>query len=337
MKKIIAIYLILFIVGCTDSQPINQEIKVEGLAQGTSYHITYISKKGVNYQRSIDSLLIEIDNSLSTYQPRSIISRFNQADSVQQIDKMFLDVFNDAKIVYEITGGAFDPTVAPVVNAWGFGFKNLENTDSTFIDSLLHYVDFDAVSVSDSVVVKTNANIMLDFNAIAQGYSVDVLAEFLEAKGIVNYMVEVGGELRVKGKNKNNKLWRIGIDKPVENNVNRDLQAIIDLDNIALATSGNYRRFYEKDGVKYSHTINPKTGYPVQHTLLSATVLAKTCSMADAYATAFMVLGLEKSKEIVKNSPELEVLFIYVDEKNEIQTFATQQISNFIELNDEKE
>jgi thiamine biosynthesis lipoprotein len=337
MKKIIAIYLILFIVGCTDNQPINQEIKVEGLAQGTSYHITYISKKGVNYQRSIDSLLIEIDNSLSTYQPRSIISRFNQADSVQQIDKMFLDVFNDAKTVYEVTRGAFDPTVAPVVNAWGFGFKNLENTDSTFIDSLLHYVDFNAVSVTDSFVVKTDANIMLDFNAIAQGYSVDVLAEFLEAKGIENYMVEVGGELRVKGKNIKNKLWRIGIDKPIENNENRDLQAIINLDNIALATSGNYRKFYEKDGVKYSHTINPKTGYPVQHTLLSATVLAKTCSMADGYATAFMVLGLEKSKEIVTNNPELEVLFIYVDEKNEIQTFATQQISNFIELNDEKE
>jgi thiamine biosynthesis lipoprotein len=150
-------------------------------------------------------------------------------------------------------------------------------------------------------------------------------------------MVEVGGELRVKGKNIKNKLWRIGIDKPIENNENRDLQAIINLDNIALATSGNYRKFYEKDGVRYSHTINPKTGYPVQHTLLSATVLAKTCSMADGYATAFMVLGLEKSKEIVTNNPELEVLFIYVDEKNEIQTFATQQISNFIELNDEKE
>jgi FAD:protein FMN transferase len=336
MKKIIALYFILFTVSCAEPELKNKEIKVEGLAQGTSYHITYISNNGVNYQRSIDSLLIEIDNSLSTYQPRSIISKFNQADSTQKVDQLFIEVFNDAKLVFKATSGAFDPTVAPVVNAWGFGFKNLENTDSTFIDSLLQYVNFNAVTIKDSIVFKSNPNIMIDFNAIAQGYSVDVLAEFLEAKGIENYMVEVGGELRVKGKNTNNKLWRIGIDKPIENNINRDLEAIINLDNIALATSGNYRKFYEKNGVKYSHTLNPKTGYPVQHTLLSATVLAKTCSLADAYATAFMVLGLEKSKEIVASNSDLEVLFIYVDEKNEFQTFASQEISKFIELNDVK-
>lgn len=336
MKKIIAVYFIVFMAGCIDNQPTSKEIKVEGLAQGTSYHITYIDNNGINYQRSIDSLLIEIDNSLSTYQPRSIISRFNQANATQQIDKLFSEVFNDAKLVFEATNGAFDPTIAPIVNAWGFGFKNLENTDSTFIDSLLQYVNFNAVTITDSTVIKSNPNIMLDFNAIAQGYSVDVLAEFLEEKGIKNYMVEVGGELRVKGKNTNNKLWRIGIDKPIENNTNRELEAIINLENVALATSGNYRKFYEKDGVKYSHTLNPKTGYPVQHTLLSATVLAKTCSLADAYATAFMVLGLEKSKEIVAQTPDLEVLFIYVDEKNEFQTFASQEISKFIELNDAK-
>jgi thiamine biosynthesis lipoprotein len=335
MKKIITICLILFAVGCTETEPINKEIKVEGLAQGTSYHITYYSNEGINYQRAIDSLLIEIDNSLSTYQPRSIISKFNQADSIQKVDKLFMDVFNDAKLVFKVTDGAFDPTVAPIVNAWGFGFKNLENTDSTFIDSLLRFVNFNAVTIVDSFVVKSNPNIMLDFNAIAQGYSVDVLADFIEEKGIANYMVEVGGELRVKGKNSNNKFWRIGIDKPIENNENRDLQAIVNLDNIALATSGNYRKFYEKNGVKYSHTLNPKTGYPVQHTLLSATVLAKTGSLADAYATAFMVLGLEKSKEIVASNPDLAVLFIYVDEKNEFQTFASQEISKFIELNDE--
>lgn len=336
MKKIIAIYFVLFMIGCSENQPTTKEIKVEGFAQGTTYHVTYISKTGTSFQRAIDSLLIEIDNSLSTYQPKSIISKFNQSDSAQQIDKLFLDVFNDAKLVFDVTEGAFDPTVAPLVNAWGFGFENLENTDSTFIDSLLQYVNFNAVTVNDSFVVKSNASIMLDFNAIAQGYSVDVLANFLEEKGIENYMVEVGGELRVKGKNINNKLWRIGIDKPIENNENRELEAIINLENTALATSGNYRKFYEKDGVKYSHTLNPTTGYPVQHSLLSATVLAKTCSMADAYATAFMVLGLEKSKEIVAANPDLRVLFIYVDEKNEFQTFASQEISKFIELNDKK-
>ncbi|MCB0410235.1 MAG: FAD:protein FMN transferase, partial [Flavobacteriales bacterium] len=205
-----------------------------------------------------------------------------------------------------------------------------------FIDSLLKFVDFNQVSINDSLVMKINPGTMLDFNAIAQGYSVDVLALFLEEKGIENYMVEVGGELRVKGVNKNDTLWRVGIDKPIENNRERELQAIISLENSSLATSGNYRKFYEKDGVKYSHTINPLTGYPVQHSLLSVTVIAPTCALADAYATAFMVLGLEKSKQIVENNPDLEAFFIYSNEKNEMETFATKQIRKFIELNDTK-
>lgn len=336
MKKICLLSIVGLLISCGKNKPLKQEIKVEGYAQGTTYHVTYISSDGMNYQRSIDSLLIEIDNSLSTYQERSIISRFNQSDSIQLIDNMFRDVFIDAKMVYEQTNGAFEPTVAPIVNAWGFGFKNLENTDSTFIDSLLKFVDFNQVSINDSLVMKTNPGTMLDFNAIAQGYSVDVLALFLEEKGIENYMVEVGGELRVKGVNKNDTLWRVGIDKPIENNSERELQAIISLENRSLATSGNYRKFYEKDGVKYSHTINPKTGYPVQHSLLSVTVIAPTCSLADAYATAFMVLGLEKSKQIVENNPDLEAFFIYSNEKNEMETFATKQIRKFIELNDTK-
>lgn len=334
MKKLLLITVLGSILGCGGSGNQKEEIKVEGYAQGTTYHVSYISFEGINYQRSIDSLLIEIDNSLSTYQERSIISKFNQSDSIQKVDKMFLDVFNDAKTVFEQTEGAFEPTIAPVVNAWGFGFKNLENTDSTFIDSLMQYVDFNNVSIKDSLAIKSNPNIMLDFNAIAQGYSVDVLADFLELRGIENYMVEVGGELRVKGVNLNDTLWRIGIDKPIENNDSRELQAIISLDGKALATSGNYRKFYEKDGLKYSHTINPKTGYPVQHTMLSATVITNTCSLADAYATSFMVMGLEISKQFLEKHPEIEVMFIYMNEKNEIETFATQEISKFIELND---
>ena len=337
MKKLAGYFFTLLFLGCVDNQTIKEEIKVEGYAQGTTYHITYISFDGVNYQRSIDSLLIEIDNSLSTYQDRSIISKFNQSDSIQVMDNMFLAVFNNAKTVYQLSEGAFDPTIAPIVNAWGFGFKNLANTDSTFIDSLMQYVNFNEVIIVDSLVVKSNPYVMLDFNAIAQGYSVDVLSEFLETKGITNYMVEVGGEIRVKGKNHSDTLWRIGIDKPIENNTNRELQAIINLDNIALATSGNYRKYYEKNGMKYSHTIDPQTGYPVQHNLLSATVLAPTCAMADAYATTFMVLGLEKSKKLLEELDGVEALLIYVDEKNKMSTFSTKEISNFIELNDAKE
>jgi len=337
MKKLLSFLLLLFLLACSEKQNVKKEIKVEGYAQGTTYHVTYISYDGRNYQRSIDSLLIEIDNSLSTYQERSIISKFNQSDSIQKVDKMFIDVFNDAKEVYQQTNGAFDPTVASIVNAWGFGFKNLESTDSTFIDSLMSYVNYNEVSMADSMVIKTNPNIMLDFNAIAQGYSVDVLSDFLETQGVNNYMVEVGGEMRVKGNNINDTLWRVGIDKPIANNESRKLQAIVNLDNRALATSGNYRKFYEKDGVKYSHTINPKTGYPVQHSLLSATVIAPTCAIADAYATAFMVLGLEKSIDLLEKSEKLEALFIYVNEKNEFETFSTKEISNFIELNDTKQ
>lgn len=336
MKNISAVLSLFFLISCSSNQTIKTEFNVKGLAQGTSYHITYIDNGGRNFERQIDSLLIEIDNSLSTYQPKSIISKFNATDSIMHTDKMFRDVFIDAKNIYEKSQGAFDPTIAPIVNAWGFGFKNMDKTDDKTIDSLLQFVDFNAVQLQDSFVFKNNKNIMLDFNAIAQGYSVDVIANFLEDKKIKNYMVEIGGELRVKGNNTKGKLWRIGIDKPIENNDIRDLQAVINLEDKALATSGNYRKFYEKDGVKYSHTINPKTGRPVKHTLLSATVITNTCSYADAYATTFMVVGLEKSKEILAENSDLEAILIYEDEKNEIQTFVSQGISKFIELNNEK-
>ena len=336
MFKYIVTAFILVFFSCEGEQSKKTVIKVEGFAQGTTYHVTYVSTTGVNYQRSIDSLLIEIDNSLSTYQPRSIISKFNQASSTQQTDKMFNDVFMLAKEVYKVSNGAFDPTVAPVVNAWGFGFKNSNKTDSLTIDSLMKYVDFENVVLQKNEVVKNQFGLMLDFNAIAQGYSVDVLANFLKSKGIFNYLVEVGGELIANGRNGNNALWRVGIDRPIENLKKRELEAIINIDNKALATSGNYRKFYEKDGVKYSHTINPKTGYPVQHSLLSATVVADNCGLADAYATAFMVLGLEKSKKILEESKELEALLIFSDEKGELQTFITDGLKKFIELNPSK-
>jgi len=333
MLKYILPISVLLLFSCGEQKSKKQEIKIEGLAQGTSYHITYITTTGINYQRAIDSLLIEIDNSLSTYQPRSVISLFNQADSTQEIDELFRDVFLMSKQVYQATGGAFDPTVAPVVNAWGFGFKNSNNTDSAVIDSLIQFVDFDAVYINGNVVVKSNSGIMLDFNAIAQGYSVDVLANFLRNNGINDYLVEVGGELIARGRNINDTLWRVGIDKPIENLKERKLEAIVNLDNKALCTSGNYRKFYEKNGIKYAHTINPKTGYPVQHSLLSATVLGDNCAMTDAYATAFMVIGIEKTKEFLSRNKKLDALLIYEDENKKIKTYITANIKEIIELN----
>ena len=335
MKHFIFIVFGILLVSCGEEGQ-KKQVEVHGNAQGTTYNITYISTDGINYQRSIDSLLIEIDNSMSTYQQKSVISKFNRVDSIMDVDPLFLNVFDISKVVYESTEGAFDPTVAPIVNAWGFGFENINSTDSTVIDSLLTFVGFDKIKKEGKQLIKTTKGVMLDFNAVAQGYTVDVLAKLLEKRGINDYLVEVGGELRSKGKNIRDTLWRIGIDRPLPNLKEREIQAIINLDNKAVATSGNYRKFYEKDGIKYSHTINPKTGYPVQHSLLSATVVADECGYADAYATAFMVIGMEKSKLLLEQHKELQALLIYSDEKGNMQTFITEDLKKFIELNTEK-
>lgn len=332
MKKIGVIFIVLSIYACSQ----NKEPKlmtVSGEAQGTTYHISYLDKNEVNYQRSIDSMLIEIDKSMSTYHKTSIITKINQTDSAVKVDQMFKDVFLMSKQVYAASEGAFDPTVAPLVNAWGFGFKNLEKTDSSSIDSLLQFVDFDSFTLKEDLIIKSKPNLMLDFNAIAQGYSVDVIANFLSERGIENYMVEIGGEVLAKGKNNKNNWWRIGIDKPIENEKERTIEAVISLQNKALATSGNYRKFYEKNGVKYSHTLNPKTGYPVRHSLLSATVITDNCAMADAYATVFMVVGLEKAKEILEKNSNLKALLIFEDENKTLKTFVSKDIESTIEMN----
>ena len=333
MKKIFYTAFLLSLFSCGEQAPKKQKMVVEGYAQGTTYNIVYISDDGIDYQRAIDSTLIEIDNSLSTYQKKSIISKFNQADSIFEVDRMFADVFNISKKAFEISEGAFDPTIAPIVNAWGFGFENLHATDSVTIDSLRLFVDFTKITMNENKVVKEEKGMMLDFNAVAQGYSVDVLADLLEARGINNYLVEVGGELKAKGLNLNGTFWRIGIDKPLADLEERELEAIVNLNNKALATSGNYRKFYEKNGMKYSHTINPKTGYPVSHNLLSATVISNNCGEADAFATVFMVVGLEDAKKIISKNKNLEALLIYSNEDGDLQTFITDGLTDFIELN----
>ncbi len=330
MKHLLFTLTFLSFIACNTSPEKKAPNEVKGYAQGTTYQILYLDNR--NFQRSVDSILIAIDNSLSTYNKRSLITNFNQADSVLEVDAYFIDVFNMAKEVYTATEGAFNPTVTHLVNAWGFGFENTEKTDSNSIDSLLKLVDFDGISIQKNKVIKNRKELMLDFNAIAQGYTVDVLADFFDEKNVKNYMIEVGGEIIAKGKNAEKKSWRIGIDKPLENQEERVLEAVINLENAALATSGNYRKFYEKDGVKYSHTINPVTGYPVRHTLLSATVVADNCALADAYATAFMVVGLEKSKEILKANPKLEALLIYANEDGSLSSYSTPTLAEAIEV-----
>lgn len=341
MKNYIYLIIILILYSCGNEATVRQEVKITGYAQGTTYSVLYVTEDGVNHQRSIDSLLIEIDNSMSTYQKNSLISKWNQSEDGDKIkfDENFVKVYNISEEVFHKTEGLFDPTVAPLVNAWGFGFEKESEINQLLVDSLLPIVGFDKLLSPHGArggVVKINSQFTLDFNAVAQGYTVDVLGELLEKKGINNYLVEVGGELRAKGNNINDTLWRVGIDRPLPNLKEREIEAIISLDNLSLATSGNYRKFYEKDGKKYSHTINPKTGYPVEHNLLSATVIADECAYADAYATAFMVMGLEQSKEFLTQHKELMALLIYSDEKGGLQTFITDNLAKNIELNPAK-
>jgi thiamine biosynthesis lipoprotein len=276
----------------------------------------------------VDSLLADFDMSLSIYQPASLISRINRNEPGVRTDQKFRDVFTKSFEVYKKTDGAFDITVGPIVNALGFGSKDTLDVDSLMIDSLLAFVGMDKVRLEDEFVVKQDTNVILDVNAIAQGFSVDLVAAFLEERKIKNYMVEIGGEIRAKGRNASNELWRIGIDKPMEGNMvpGENLQAIIRLNDRSLATSGNYRRFYEKNGIKYVHTIDPKTGFPVISNLLSATVVAKDCMTADAYATAFMVFGTERSVRFLEENSFLDAYLIYADEKGSYRVYATPGI-----------
>ena len=303
-----------------------------GFTQGTTYKITYKAKDSIDYQPDFERLLQEIDNSLSIYNPHSVISRINENDPAIVPDEHFIKVFKMARKVYEKSGGLFDITVAPLVNAWGFGITGQEDVDSVKIKELLQYVGMDKVKLENGKIRKSNPGIMFDVNAIAQGYTVDVIEEFLNKEQVRNYMVEVGGEVRVRGKNSKNKMWRIGIDKPVDNNLipGADLQAIIEIKDKSLATSGNYRKFYIKDGVKYSHTINPKTGYPALSRLLSSTVIADDCITADAYATAFMVMGIEKSIEFLRQNPFLEAYLVYGGEDGELKEYMTESIKDMI-------
>jgi thiamine biosynthesis lipoprotein len=307
-------------------------IKLAGFTQGTSYHITYESKRGENLQEEIDTLLADFDRTFSIYLPGSIISRINKNDSDVIVNEHFIKVFNKSYEIYKATEGIFDITVAPLVNAWGFGFTEKANVDSSMVDSLLEYVGMDKVILEDKKIRKKHKETMLDCNAIAQGYAADVIADYLDRKGIKNYLVEIGGEINTRGINEKGNIWRIGIDKPIENNLipGTYLQAIVQLKNRSLATSGNYRKFYEKDGVKYAHSINPKTGYPVLKNLLSATVLAEDCMTADAYATAFMVMGLEKTKDFLLEHAEMEAYLVYSDDQGNYQVFVTSGLKKDI-------
>lgn len=281
----------------------------KGMVFGTVYHITYQSSQ--NLQKDIEAELAKVDASLSPFNKRSIITAVNQnRDTV--VNKMFADVFTLAMKISDVTDGAFDITVAPLVNAWGFGFKGGTMPTRHQVDSLKSLVGYRKVSLANGRVSKTDPRIMLDCSSIAKGYGCDVVAKYLSARGIDNYMVEIGGEIVTHGISEKRLPWKIGVTKPVDDSlsVNQELQTVINVTDKAMATSGNYRNFYYKNGRKYAHTIDPATGYPVQHTILSSTVIADDCATADAYATAFMVMGLDKAKAVLSRHPELMAYFI---------------------------
>lgn len=287
-----------------------------GFVFGTIYNITYQSDR--NLKAEIEAELKKVDGSLSTFNTSSIISRINRNEDVK-VNGMFADVFGLAQKISAETGGAFDITVAPLVNVWGFGFKNDTQPTKHTLDSLKRITGYEKIALVGSKVIKKDKRIMLDCSAIAKGYGSDVVARYLRGKGIDNFMVEIGGEIVTRGINEKRLPWKIGVTRPTDDSLstNKELQTILNVTNKAMATSGNYRNFYYKNGKKYAHTIDPKTGYPVQHNILSATVLADNCATADAYATAFMVLGLDKTKDILNRHPELMAYLIYSDNNGE--------------------
>lgn len=281
-----------------------------GYIFGTVYNVTYQSSDDL--QQEIEAEMKKVDMSLSPFNRQSIITRVNDNKPVK-LNKMFTDVFTLAQRISEETDGAFDITVAPLVNEWGFGFKKGVEPTKGVIDSLRQIVGYTKVSLKDGRIVKADPRIMLDCSAIAKGYGVDCVARLLRKKGIENFMVEIGGEVVASGVNRERVPWRIGVTKPVDDSTqqNNELQAVLNITDRAMATSGNYRNFYYKGGRKYAHTIDPKTGYPVQHNILSATVMADNCATADAYATSFMVMGLDGAKRVLESHPRLMAYLVY--------------------------
>lgn len=326
----LSLLILTFMLSCNQKVQ-KHEVKINGLAQGTYYAITYFDDETRDLQPEIDSFFKAFDKSASTYLESSVISRLNRNDSAVRADETFISVFNKSQEVSAATGGAFDITTFPLTDAWGFGFTDPMKLDSARVDSLLQYVDYRMVKIEGDRLIKQIPEVKLDFNAIAQGYSADLIGRMLEEKGIMNYLVDVGGEVLAKGQKPDGTSWKVGIEKPTEDaDDERSLDAIVSLNNKSLATSGNYRRYFIKDGIKYSHTINPKTGYPVTHTLLSASVLADDAMTADAYATAFMVMGLEKAKEFLASHPALDAHFIYTNGKGQYETWTSPGLVKLI-------
>lgn len=321
-------FLVLLIVGTVVIIRHQSSIPYQhnsGMVFGTTYNITYQCDS--NLHNSIIRELEKVDEALSPFNKKSVITAVNNNHDIE-VNDMFADVFLLAQKISDDTSGDFDITVAPLVNAWGFGFKNGTQPTKHNIDSLKNIIGYKKVRLEGRKVVKKDKRLMLDCSSIAKGYGSDVVARFLQKRGVKNYMVEIGGEIVTKGISPKRVPWKIGVTRPVDDSlsVSKELQSVINVTDKAMATSGNYRNFYYKNGKKYAHTIDPHTGYPVQHNILSATVIADNCATADAYATAFMVMGLEKAQKLLEHHPELMAYFIYSDKDGKNKTWCSEKL-----------
>lgn len=333
MIRFIALILLsILFISCSSSQePVY--IENSGQAQGSTYQVKYQSPDGQSFGEEIEEILRRIDLSMSTYVPSSIISQINKGDTLVQVDSLFIKVLNRSLEIAEETSGDFDPTVGPLVSLWGFGFEEVRlDVSEDTVQQVLSKVGYDSIRVDD-MNVSVPSGFTIDFNAIAQGFTVDHIADFLENHEVNNYMVEVGGEVRARGINESGNIWRIGVDKPLDEIDAQDrFQFILELQNAGLATSGNYRKFWvdQETGVRYSHTIDPQTGYPARNQLLSASLIAPSAMDADAYATVCMVQGLEECIELLENKKNLEGYLIYSGENNEWNTYISDGFQNYI-------
>lgn len=329
------IFLITILTGC---QTNSQYYKVTGFAQGGTYNVTYspcdslgnkVKISPDSLKRVMDKLLLEIDNSLSGYNKGSILSKAN-ANLDLEVNQLFEEMFKVSSDIWLETEGKFDPSAAPLFDIWGFGFQNRDAVTQHKIDSILQFVGMDKGTICDGKLIKSDPRFKLNFNAIAQGYSCDVLASELDRIGICNYLVEVGMEIYCRGVNPSGNLWKIGVDTPEDGNMEagKSLTGIIEVSDVGIVTSGNYRKYFIEQGQKFSHTIDPVSGYPVKHNLLSATIIAHNASLADAYATYCMVIGLEEAKSFLASRPDLKGYLIYGTADGGMETYYTENLKS---------
>ena len=324
MRKLFIFLIPLVIISCKQEQKVYQ--KLQGNAFGTTFDIIYEDATNRDFSKSIDSIIYNVNKSLSTYIYASDISKINRGDSTIVVDDIFVEVFEKSNRIFRETDGMFDPTVGILVNAWGFGpEKALENLDSVKIKELMEFVGFDKVKLQNRKIIKKHSKIYFDFNAIAKGYGIDMIGRFIESKNCANYRIELGGEIRARGVDPNQKLWRVWLEEPNIDGT-RALVNYVKLENQSMASSGNYRKYKITDnGNKYVHTINAKTGMAIESNLLAVSVISKSdCADVDGYATTFMAMGFDKTIAFLKSHSELKVYLIYINKNGEIETYKSE-------------